>query len=378
MGFPFPVREPLNPGAAWRARSLGCEKAERCPSNSLNREMSDCRPEPVCRASERTFSVPSSPLAANGWREGPVGGDTGDGYGHLRLVSPASEAVDDAAGGVAGDAAKYEAMFLANLATIERVIRDVCQRQAVTGFEADEFASEVKLRLIDRGYAVFRAFQQRSSLRTYLTIVIQRIYLDYRNRVWGRWRPSAEARRLGPIGVRLETLMTRDGFSFNQACEQLRVNEGVTASVRDLEAIAMRLPPRPGRGMVHEEVLETAAADQESTDWIRARAREQAGSRVVCTLTATVRALSDQDRLILRLRFHDGFAIADIARALHLSEKPTYRRLALILGQLRSALETAGVDRTEAREIVSRNDVDISLALLDGAGAALPASGSAL
>ena len=41
--------------------------------------------------------------------------------------------------------------------------------------EAEEFGSEVKLRLVENDYEAFRRFQQRSTLRTYLTIVIQRI-----------------------------------------------------------------------------------------------------------------------------------------------------------------------------------------------------------
>ena len=88
--------------------------------------------------------------------------------------------------------------------------------------------------------------------------------------------------------------------------------------------------------------------------------------RILDALTTAVQALGDQDRVILRLRFQDGLAVADIARALHLDQKPLYRRFDALLNQLRAALEAAGIDRTEASEIVNRKDVDISLALLGG------------
>jgi RNA polymerase sigma factor for flagellar operon FliA len=42
------------------------------------------------------------------------------------------------------------------------------------GVEADDFASHPKLKLIEDDYAILRKFQGRSSLRTYLTVVIER------------------------------------------------------------------------------------------------------------------------------------------------------------------------------------------------------------
>jgi RNA polymerase sigma factor (sigma-70 family) len=259
----------------------------------------------------------------------------------------------------------YETMFVSNLAVVESTIRYVCQRQKLSGSEAEEFGSEVKVRLVDHDYEVFRKFQHRSSLRTYLTIVIQRIYLDFRNHLWGKWRPSAEAQRLGPVAVRLETLMARDGFSFDQACEYLRTNEHIGMLDSELDAIVVRLPTRTRRTMVSEEEIEAVADsgnrvdDPLSHDERRADAR-----RILDALTVAIQALTDQERVILRLRFHDGLAVADIARALHLDQKPLYRHFDTLLRQLRAALEAAGVGPAEASELVNRKDVDISLALL--------------
>ncbi|MGH8186413.1 MAG: hypothetical protein ACREUC_07605, partial [Steroidobacteraceae bacterium] len=69
------------------------------------------------------------------------------------------------------------------------------------------------LKLIEHDYAVLRRFEGASSLRTYLTVVLHRVLLDQRNREWGRWRPSAAAYRNGPLAVRLERLVTRDGLT---------------------------------------------------------------------------------------------------------------------------------------------------------------------
>jgi RNA polymerase sigma factor (sigma-70 family) len=283
--------------------------------------------------------------------------------GRLGLVTSTDPGADAATEG--DETAAYEAMFVSNLGIIDGVIRFVCQRHHLTPSEADEFASEVRLRLVENGYEVFRRFQRRSSLRTYLTIVVQRIYLDYRNHLWGKWRPSAEARRLGPIAIRLETLLTREGLRFDQACEVLRTNEGVVLSDSDLAAIAVRLPLRPRRSMVGEEALKgLTTTERASEDGILSKERQDAARRVVIALSVAVQTLADQDRLILRLKFQEGLGIADIARALHLEQKHLYRRFDGLLKRLRQALEAAGIDRLKASDIINRADVDISLALL--------------
>ena len=294
----------------------------------------------------------------------------------VRLV-PTRRASGDATATAHPDTERYETMFVSNLDVIEGVIRYVCQRQKLAGSEAEDFGSEVKVRLVDRDYEVLRKFQERSTLRTYLTIVIQRIYLDYRNHLWGKWRPSAEAQRLGPVAVRLETLMARDGFSFDQAGEYLRTNEHIVARDSELNAIAVRLPIRVRRAMVGDEELETVAdTTSRVDDRLLYKERHAGARRILDALTDAMRSLSDQDRVILRLRFQDGLALADIARALHLDQKPLYRRFDALLRHLRATLEAAGINPVEACELVNRKDVDISLALLAGASGANDANTS--
>jgi RNA polymerase sigma factor (sigma-70 family) len=291
-----------------------------------------------------------------------------NGPGHRIRLHPARDASHDSTGPAVGDRAHYETMFVSNLDVVDCAIHYICQRQKLFGAEAQEFESEVKLRLVEREYEVFRKFQHRSSLRTYLTIVIQRIYLDYRNHLWGKWRPSAEAQRLGHVAVRFEMLMARDGFSFDQACEHLRTNEHIVATDSELEAMVVRLPIRLRPAVVGEEALEAIAdAASPPDDRLFCDERCDRARRISAALTSALRSLSDQDRVILRLRFQGGLSVADIARALHLEQKSLYRRFDALLRGLRAALETAGIDRAEACELVNRNDVDIRLALLGGA-----------
>ncbi len=87
-------------------------------------------------------------------------------------------------------------------------------------------------------------WQGRSSIKTYLTTVINRIYLDFQVQRFGKWRPSAEARRLGPVALRLEQLMFRDGLSFDEACEVLLSDPRIGLNRDDLHAIRVQLPQR--------------------------------------------------------------------------------------------------------------------------------------
>jgi RNA polymerase sigma factor for flagellar operon FliA len=291
---------------------------------------------------------------------------------HLHVVSARGDTGDLAATAPTSSSA-YEALLVSNLHVVESIVRFTCQRQRLGAVEAEEFASDVKLRLIDNDYDILRRFRQQSSLRTYLTVVIQRMFLDYRNRLWGKWRPSAEAVRLGSIGVRLERLLARDGYGFDHACEILWTNEGVALKRSELADIAARLPLRTRPVLIGEEALERMPQEPAVDADIASTSSEAAGLHVQQALAPAVRALADQDRLILRLRFQEGLAVSDIARALHLDQKPLYRRFERLLQRLRDVLEAAGIDRAAALELVSGKEVDIGLSLLES-GADIPAS----
>lgn len=55
-----------------------------------------------------------------------------------------------------------EAMFLSQLDLIERVTAFVCARNHLMGAEVDDFASHVKLKLVEGDYAILGKFQGRS------------------------------------------------------------------------------------------------------------------------------------------------------------------------------------------------------------------------
>lgn len=235
-------------------------------------------------------------------------------------------------------------LYVANTDAIERTIASVCRRHQLFGADAEDFAGIVRLHLIEDNYAVLRRFEGRSSLTSFLIVVITRQFQDWRNARWGKWRPSAEAKRLGETAVRLETLTVRDGLSLDEAHEVLRTHYQVFESRASLEAMATRFPVRHKRMFVDDSAVEMMAAPAADAEMLALTTEGATAARHASTaLTDALRALPPQDHLILRMRFKDNCQIADIAKALHLEAKPLYRRIEKLLATLRATLEQAGL-----------------------------------
>ena len=243
-------------------------------------------------------------------------------------------------------------VFLSQLPRVEGVANYVCRRHHCGMDETEEFTALVKAKLVEDNYAVFRKFQGKCRLETYLTTVITRLFLDWRNHLWGKWRPSAEARRLGPVARKLEEL-ARDGYTFEESCELLRMNHGAVLSRAELEALAARLPVRLPRKMEGEERLEALPAGEPGPDErILERERQDARGRVWEALGRAWAKLPDEDRLILKMHFLHGMQVVEIARTLSLEQKPLYRRVERLKMKLRKDLEREGIGRELVAEVL--------------------------
>ncbi len=261
---------------------------------------------------------------------------------------------------------KPEETYLENLRTIERIARFVAHKHRLNPDEAAEFEQEVRVRLLENDYAVFRKFEDRSTLSTYLTTVILRLYQQWRVEQWGKWRPSAEAKRLGEKAIVLERLMTRDGYTFDEAVRVLTTPGGSQYTAAELEAIYLRLPNRVPRPVaVSDEVLpETVAADSGADDRVEARDREKAARRAASTMDGLLRELDAEDRLILQMRFWHAQKVPDIARTLHIEQKKIYKRLDKLFGTLRRGLERAGVSQSDVAVLLTRGDQDVRFSVI--------------
>jgi RNA polymerase sigma factor (sigma-70 family) len=261
-----------------------------------------------------------------------------------------------------------EALFLAQLECIDRVIAFVCANNRLTRDAAEDFAAHVKLKFIENDYSILRRFEGRSKLRTYLTVVTQRLFLDYRIAAWGRWRPSAEARRAGQVGVLLEQLLVRDGYSFDEARELLRAKHGIEPTRDELERLLARLPVRARRRFdSDDELTDMPSSDRPPDDLIAERDRRLLASRLSTALSHVMASLDTESQLILALRFEDGRTLADIATTLRLDQKALYRRMDRLLERLREALENDGLTASAVLELLDSPLAEIGPSLSKGA-----------
>jgi RNA polymerase sigma factor (sigma-70 family) len=243
-------------------------------------------------------------------------------------------------------------LFQANLSLIKRIVTYICARAHLTTVEAQDFQSHVSVKLIEHAYARLGEFKGQSTLKSFLFTVVRHLFQDYRNSLWGKWRPSAEAHRRGDLAILLERLMSRDEHPFDEACELMWTNHGVAASRQELDALRAALPIKPRRRIDSDEVLVDvpvhAPGPYEQLDMAE---RERQLTRLLVVLREIVETLPDQDRLILTLLYWDGRSIADIARILDLNQKALYPRIRRLLKDLRKTLEKRGFDGGALPEI---------------------------
>jgi len=252
-------------------------------------------------------------------------------------------------GSMGEDRAPADTLLASALPTIDRVVGFVAARHHLRPADAADFKSQVTMQLVENDCAILRKFEGRSSLRTYLSVVVQRLFLDYSVAKWGKWRPSAEAKRAGEVGIMLERLLVRDGYTVDEAYEVLVTNHRMKIDRREVERIAGRLPARAKRQFESDVALVDRADDAPGADALTEHNdRTASAQRVTAVWKRLSAALDPQDRLILALLYVDGRTVAQIASALNLDQKPLYRRKDQLHAYLLEGFEAEGISADEA------------------------------
>jgi RNA polymerase sigma factor for flagellar operon FliA len=239
-----------------------------------------------------------------------------------------------------------EQIYEEHVDLIDAVIAQICRRQRLSPADAADFRQEAHLTLIQRG--TLAKYEGRSSMRTFLSVVLGRVYKDFRIRQWGKWRPSVEARRQGRVAELLEQFIVRDGLAFDEAVALLQTNHGVTDTRAALEALAARLPLRVARRTQGDDVLVAMPSGAPAPDAIAAR--EEARPRIEDArqaLLAELAALAPDDRLVIKLRYMDGLKVVDIAGLMQTDARRLYRHIEQLLARLRAALAARGIDSSD-------------------------------
>jgi RNA polymerase sigma factor for flagellar operon FliA len=246
--------------------------------------------------------------------------------------------------------------FASQLPAIEDAIGVVVRRRRVRREECQDFAATAMVRLLEDDRAILRKFEGRSSLRTYLVAAIDRMLLDYRIAQWGKWRASAEARRLGPVALSLERLVSCDCLSFAEAAETLRVNHRVNASERELQSLLEKLPVRTRRRFITEKALDRLPQDAPGPELTLLHSH---AARTLKALKTAVLTLPDAERRLIAMRFIERRSVAEIARALGVEQKALYRMFDRVMARLRAELERQGIAGPDVRGWLGAIDVNL-------------------
>jgi RNA polymerase sigma factor (sigma-70 family) len=223
------------------------------------------------------------------------------------------------------------------LELLRQTIRDVVRFHRLSADDAQDFAQSVQLRVLERQYDLFSRYNGRSSLRTYLTVAVKRMLLDWRNAKYGKWRPSAAAARLGDHAVTLERLIRRDGYTADEAVRLVAMVPGApTAAV--LRRLAEELPVRP-RGRIESASVLCEVAVVDFDDPVEAQERDEMDRRMRQGLSRALNALPAEDRWLLAERYNANRRVHALAEILGVHPKALYRRFDHLLRVLRRALE---------------------------------------
>ena len=237
-------------------------------------------------------------------------------------------------------------LLLRHLPVIDRIIASICRRSGMDSDATEEFAAEVRLRLIKDDYAILRAFQGRSRFETYIAAVVRRLLIDHRHHEYGKWHASAEAERLGDVAIKVERLLVRDGHTIEEAVLMLKTDYP-NLTYADVEAIADRLPSRLRRRRVSLD----EAVMVHTSEFVQPE-RAELAARISSTINAFIDKLDHDDQLIFRLRFDSEMTVAQIARSLHLDQQLLYRRLYKHFNDLREALKAAEITASDVEYLI--------------------------
>jgi RNA polymerase sigma factor (sigma-70 family) len=234
--------------------------------------------------------------------------------------------------------------FQASIPLIDDVISFHACRGRLNSDEREDFRSWAIEKLIENDYGRLRRFEGRSSLRSFVSVVVAHLLVDY----WqskGPWRrPSSTAKLFAPEGIWLERYLGY-GYTVSESVHLVISNHGSRLTEDELFHITLRLPLQRTRP---REVPESLAAEVGTVNTsperlVDARAEDASRARLEDALERALGALSSDERVFVRMRFEDGSRINEIARAFHLPEKVFYRRFQGTLRRLRRNLRL-GID----------------------------------
>lgn len=248
---------------------------------------------------------------------------------------------------------------------------DLINRLASRRFPKGELAEEAALFVLDRlagnDWERLKNFEGRSTLATFIGAVTIRLLEDFGRQRFGRVKPPLWIRRLGGIWLTLFRLMCLERYSPTEAVAMITQQQGGAATVVERAAYQM-LGEVPSCGELRGEQVNIETADSSRGDTCTSSPQEQQieDEERRNLMTVLGRLLFEEktsgindaqlqqlnridlnvdarDKLLLKMCYRDGLAVAEAGRLLGLNRFQAHGRLRRLLEQLRHALNKAGL-----------------------------------
>lgn len=194
------------------------------------------------------------------------------------------------------------ALLDAHLDLILRKLRVVSRHGGLPAVEAEDFRSWALVKLIDNDCRILRKWEGRSTISTYLTVVLTNLLRDYRDHLWGKCRRSKT--------------------------------------------------PRHRRRMVSESELLELAVDGQVECRVEEQERASTANRLRDLLVQTLPSLPAEERLVLKLYFFEGLSMAAVAPILGRPQRELFLVRDRCLKKLRRAFHEGGLGSSQIRGVI--------------------------
>lgn len=244
-----------------------------------------------------------------------------------------------------------EQLFLSNLKHIEKAAKEAARRHRFRKEDAEDFVASVRSKIFEEGYRVIRMHKGTSTLRTYLTSVVHNYLRDYTDHLWGKWRNSADAIRLGDLATKIEELLCKEEYTEDEAYEILRTNLKAPVSRHQFDEIVAKLPPRVRRRFEGEVALEPVRAKDPTPEDNLLNREKRARLKQIMGIFEELRStFPKEDQVILKMC--SEFKPRAIASLLELDVSDLYGRIDRLKKAVRKEFEYRGVRWSEIEPLL--------------------------
>lgn len=236
-----------------------------------------------------------------------------------------------------------------------RLIEKIIQKEFQDSTLADSCYIFILEKLREDDHKRLRAFAGRSSINTFLYVVISSLAIDFKRTINGRFRVPKRISQMGSAVVKSYRLRHLHGCSLREIHAILTGEDGYTKSYSDFltEMECVLISPRAvGAHTMQfvslngDQMLAETIPDPDSTnplDTLIELLDDACRTKALAVIREAVAEFSSEDQALIRLVYGSDCKISTVARMLCLPENVARRRLKALLEALREQLLARGI-----------------------------------